>query len=166
MLYFLQDLFATKSLAPRTIINYRTALHWPLEEAFDIDFSHPDFLRMAMGFYHLRLPAAPVVPQWNLSAVLRFYEGVDHHNCSAQLLLLKTLCLTVLLPWSWGIAALSCRISLAVQSLTWAPLWPCSLYPDSCSYKNQTASRTPPALPGSLVCPVATLRTFLRCSAK
>ena len=37
-------------------------------------------------------------------------------------------------------------------------------------YKNQTDSRTPPpisfpALPDSLVCPVATLRTFLRRSA-
>ena len=33
------------------LVNYRTALQWPLEEAFKIDFSHPDFSRLATGFF-------------------------------------------------------------------------------------------------------------------
>ena len=68
----------------------------PLEEAFGISFSHPDFSRLATVLFHLRPPSAPRNPQLNLSEVLRFYEGLDHHSCLAQLLLLKTLCLTAL----------------------------------------------------------------------
>ena len=79
-----------------TIVNHRTALQWPLEESFAINFSHSDFSQLATGFFHLRPPLAPDVPQWNLSAVLLFYEGVDHHSCPTLLLLLKTLCLTAL----------------------------------------------------------------------
>ena len=61
-----------------------------------MDFGHPDFSRFASGLFHLRPPTAPVVPQWNLSAVIRFYERVDSDACSFRLLLLKTLCLTAL----------------------------------------------------------------------
>ena len=42
ILAFLQYLFSTKSLTPNTILNFRAALQWPLEEAFSVDFSHPD----------------------------------------------------------------------------------------------------------------------------
>ena len=41
--------FSSKSLAPTTILNYRAALQWPLEEAFLVNFSHPDFSRFATG---------------------------------------------------------------------------------------------------------------------
>ena len=96
VLAFLQDLFSTRSLAPTTILNYRAALQWPLEEAFSVDFSHSDFSRFATGLFHLRPPVTPEVPQWNLSAVVRFYEQVDHHTCSPRLLLFKTHCFTAL----------------------------------------------------------------------
>ena len=96
VLAFLQHLFSTQSLAPSTLMNYRAALQWPLEEAFSVDFSHPDFSRFATGLFHLRPPITPDVPQWNLSAVIRFYEQVDHLTCSPRLLLFKTLCLTAL----------------------------------------------------------------------
>ena len=86
-LCFLHYLFSDKGLAPCTIVNYWTALQWPLEEPFQIDFSHPDFSRLATGFFHLRLLVPPTVPQWNLSAVVRFYEQVDHDTCSPSLLL-------------------------------------------------------------------------------
>ena len=43
VLAFLQYLFSSRSLAPTTILNYRAALQWPLEEAFSVDFTHPDF---------------------------------------------------------------------------------------------------------------------------
>ena len=48
-------LFSSRSLAPTTILNYRAALQWPLEEAFSVNFSHPDFSRFATGLFHLRL---------------------------------------------------------------------------------------------------------------
>ena len=96
VLAFLQYLFSSKSLAPNTILNYRAALQWPLEEAFSVNFSQPDFTSFATGLFHLRPPIAPVIPQWDLSAVIRFHEQVDPHTCSFRLLLLKTLCLTAL----------------------------------------------------------------------
>ena len=96
VLAFLQYLFSSKFLAPTTILNYRVALQWHLEEAFSVNFSHPDFSRFATGLFHLRPPIAPVIPQWNLSAVICFYEQVDSNTCPFRFLLLKTLCLTAL----------------------------------------------------------------------
>ena len=83
VLCFLQDLFKTNPLCPALSLNHRAVLHWPLEEAFDIDYSHPDFSRLVTGFFYLHPPAVPVVPQWNLSEVLHFYDGVDHHSFSS-----------------------------------------------------------------------------------
>ena len=122
-----------------------------------------DWLRDYSTYVH---PPHPRVPQWNLSEVLRFYEGVDHHNCSAHLLLLKTLCLTALASGNRcsELAHLSRRAVVDLGTSFILPVMPKFLY------KNQTAGRTPPpisfpALHNSLVCPVATLRTFLRRSA-
>ena len=158
---FLQDLFMTKFLVPRTIPNYRSALKWPLEETFGIYFSHPDFSCLAMGLFHLSPPATPVVPQWNLLEVLYFYEGVDQHSCSAQRLLLKTLCLTALASGNRcsELAQLYHRAIVDLGTSLTLPMMHRFLY------ENQTAIRTPPPisfpnLPNSLVCLVATLRTF------
>ena len=166
VLAFLQYLFSARSLAPNTILNYRAALQWPLEEAFSVDFGHPDFSRFASGLFHLRPPPAPVVPQWNLSAVIRFYETVDSDTCSFRLLLLKTLCLTALASGNRcsELAHISRRAIVDQGASMTLPLIPRFLY------KNQTASRCPPpisfpAFPNSSVCPVETLRVFLRRSA-
>ena len=161
VLAFLQYLFSTRSLAPTTILNYRAALQWPLEEAFAVDFSHPDFSRFASGLFHLRPPAAPVIPQWNLSAVIQFYEQVDSNTCSFRLLLLKALCLTALASGNRcsELAHLSRRAIVDQGNSITLPLIPRFLY------KNQTASRCPPPIsfptfPNSSVCPVETLRIF------
>ena len=166
VLAFLQDLFSTRSLAPRTILNYRATLQWPLEEAFSVDFSHPDFSRFATGLFHLRPPVPPDVPQWNLSAVIRFYEQVDHHTCSPRLLLFKALCLTALASGNRcsELAHISRRAIVAQGSAITLPLLSRFLF------KNQTASRCPPPIsfptfPNSSVCPVETLRVFLRRTA-
>ena len=158
--------FSARSLAPTTILNYRAALQWPLEEAFAVDFSHPDFSRFASGLFHLRPPTAPVIPQWNLSAVIRFYELVDSDTCSFRLLLLKTLCLTALASGNRcsELAHLSRRAIVDQGTSITLPLIPRFLY------KNQTASRCPPpnsfpTFPNSSVCSVETLRVFLRRTA-
>ena len=77
-------------------IQGQVGLKWDLEEAFHINFSHGDFSRLAAGFFHLCPPVPPSVPQWNLSAVVRFYKQIDHDTWPPRLLLLKTLCLTEL----------------------------------------------------------------------
>ena len=166
VLAFLQDLFSTRSLAPSTILNYRAALQWPLEEAFSVDFSHPNFSRFATGLFHLLPPVPPDVPQWNLSAVIRFYEQVDHHTCSPRLLLFKTLFLTALASGNRcsELAHISRRAIVDQGSAITLPLLPRFLF------KNQTASRCPPPIsfptfPNSSVCPVETLRVFLRRTA-
>ena len=164
VLAFLQHLFSTRSLAPSTLLNYRAALQWPLEEAFSVDFSHPDFSRFATGLFHLRPPVTPDVPQWNLSAVIRFYEQVDHLTCSPRLLLFKTLCLTALASGNRcsELAHISRRAIVDQGSAITLPLLPRFLF------KNQTASRCPPPISfptfptNPSVCPVETLRVFLR----
>ena len=166
VLAFLQHLFSSRSLTPATILNYRAALQWPLEEAFLVDFSHPDFSRFATGLFHLRPPVSPAIPQWNLSAVIRYYEQVDYHTCTFRLLLLKALCLTALASGNRcsELAHISRRAIVDQGTSITLPLLPRFLY------KNQTASRCPPpisfpAFPNSSVCPVETLRVFLRRTA-
>ena len=165
VLAFLQYLFSSRSLAPTTVLNYRAALQWPLEEAFSVDFAHPDFSQFASGLFHLRPPIAPVIPQWNLSAVIRFYEQVDSTACSFRLLLLKALSLTALASGNRcsELAHLSCRAIVDQGNSITLPLIPRFLY------KNQTSPRCPPisfpAFPTSSVCPVETLRIFLRHTA-
>ena len=166
VLCFLQSLFSEKSLAPRTIMSYRAAIQWPLEEAFGIEFSHPDFSRLATGFFHLRPPLAPSAPQWNLTAVLRFYERIENDTCAPRILLLKTLCLTALASGNRcsELAHLSRSAVVDNNTRLTLPVIPRFLY------KNQTQQRCPPPiiiphLPGSTVCPVSTMRTFLRRSS-
>ena len=164
VLAFLQHLFSTRSLAPSTLLNYRAALQWPLEEAFSVDFSHPDFSRFATGLFHLRPPVPPDVPQWDLSAAVHFYGQVDHLTCSPRLLLFKTLFLTALASGNRcsELAHISRRAIVDQGSSITLPLLPRFLF------KNQTASRCPPPISfptfptNPSVCPVETLRVFLR----
>ena len=69
-----------------------------------MDFFHPDFSRFATGLFHLRPLVPPEVPQWNLSAVIRFYEQVDHHTCSPRHFFLKPFASQ---PWPLGIGVLN-----------------------------------------------------------
>ena len=91
VLCFLQSLFSEKSLAPLTIMSYRAAIQWPLEEPFGIEFFHPDFSRLATEFFHLCPPLAPAAPQWNPTALLRFYKRIENDTCAPRILLLKKL---------------------------------------------------------------------------
>ena len=60
---FLQHLFDDRGLNPPTVLCYRTALKWPLQEAFQVDFDHADFRRQATGLFHLRPPPSSPLPQ-------------------------------------------------------------------------------------------------------
>ena len=96
VLEFLQHLFDEVGLSPRTMLCYRAALQWPLQEAFGIDFGHDDFRCQATGLFHLRPPSAAPLPQWDLNEILRFYDSVDVSSCPLRLAFLKALFLTAL----------------------------------------------------------------------
>ena len=94
VLEFLQHLFDVVALSPRTVLCYRAALKWPIQEAFQVDFGHDDFSRQATGFFHLRPPPSTPLPQWDLNGVLRFYAEVDVATCPLRLAFFKALFLT------------------------------------------------------------------------
>ena len=89
VLDFLQHLFDEVGLSPRTVLCYRAALKWPLQEAFRVDFGHDNFSRQATAFFHLRLPSSAPLPQWDLNEVLWFYTEVDMATCPLRLAFLK-----------------------------------------------------------------------------
>ena len=167
MLEFLQHLFDVVALSPRTILCYRAALKWPLQEAFQVDFGHDDFSRQATGFFHLRpLPSSPL-PQWDLNEVLRFYAEVDMVTCPLRLAFCKTLFLTALAAGNRcaELAHFSRRALVDRGSSITLGVMPRFLY------KNQTASRSPPPVTVPLfrnnpaLCPVVALRTYLNRTA-
>ena len=93
---FLQHLFDDLDLSPRTVLCYLAALKWPLREAFQVDFEHVDFRCQATGLFHLRPPPSSPLPQWDLTAVLHFYESVDAFTTPIHMLFLQALFLTAL----------------------------------------------------------------------
>ena len=167
VLEFLQHLFDVVALSPRTILCYRAALKWPLQEAFQVDFGHEDFSRQATGFFHLRPPPSSPLPQWDLNEVLRFYAEVDMENCPLRLAFCKTLFLTALAAGNRcaELAHFSRRALVDRGSSITLGVMPRFLY------KNQTASRSPPPVTVPLfrtnpaLCPVVTLRTYLHRTA-
>ena len=62
VLEILQHLFDEVGLSLCTVLCYRTALKWPLQEAFQVDFGHEDFSRQATGFFHLHPPSSAPLP--------------------------------------------------------------------------------------------------------
>ena len=110
----------------------------------------PCLLSVGDGIFHFRSPVPPTVPQWNLSAVVRFSEQIVHNTCSPRLLLM-TLYLTA--PASGNRTSIPLLVMLLFL------------------FMNQTALRCPPpisfpSLSHALVCPIATIRAFLHRSAK
>ena len=150
---FLQHLFGTVGLSPRTVLCYRAALKWPLQEAFRVDFDHPDFRRQATGLFHLRPPPSSPLPQWDLNAVLHFYETVDVTACALRLAFLKALFLTALASGNRcaELAHFSRRALVDSGSHFTLGVMPRFLY------KNQALGRSPPpvSIPLFRACSVA-----------
>ena len=163
VLEFLQHLFDVVALSPRTVLCYRAALKWPLQEAFQVDFGHDDFSHQATGFFHLRPPPSTPLPQWDLNGVLRFYAEVDMVTCPLRLAFFKTLFLTALAAGNRcaELAHFSRRALVDQGSSITLGVMPRFLY------KNQTAGRSPPPVTIPLfrnnpaLCPVVALRTYL-----
>ena len=163
VLEFLQHLFDEVGLSPRTVLCYRTALKWPLQEAFQVDFGHEDFSRQATGFFHLRPPSSAPLPQWDLYEVLHFSNEVDVATCPLRLAFLKALFLTALAAGNHCVelAHFSRRALVDADSSLTLGVMPRLLY------KNQTAGRSPPPVTILLfrdnpaLCPVVALRTYI-----
>ena len=143
VLEFLQHLFDEVGLSTRTVLCYRAALKWPLQEAFQVDFGHDDFSRQATGFFHLRSPSSAPLPQWDLNEVLQFYTEVDVATCPICLAFLKTLFLTALPAGNRcaELAHFSRRALVDAGSSLTLGVMPRFLY------KNQTAGQSPPLSP-------------------
>ena len=107
---FLQHLFDDRGLSPCTLLCYRAALKWSLQEAFQVNFEHADFRRQVTGLFHLRPPPSSPLPQWDLTAVLRFYEAVDVSTAPIRMVFFLRRC--SLQHWRRVISALSWLISL------------------------------------------------------
>ena len=145
---FLQHLFDDRSLSPRTVLCYRAALKWPLQEAFQVDFDHADFRRQATGLFHLRPPPSSPLPQWDLTAVLRFYEAVDISTAPIRMPFFKALFLTALAMGNRcaELAHFSRRVLVDSGTTLTLGVMPRFLY------KNQSAGRTPPPVVVPLFC--------------
>ena len=164
VLEFLQHLFDEVGLSPRTVLCYRAALKWPLQEAFRIDFGHDYFQRQATGLFHLRLPSAAPLPQWDLNEVLRFYDSVDVSSCPLRLAFLKALFLTALASGNRCVelAHFSRRATVDKGSSLNFGLKPRFLY------KNQASGRTLPPISSMPVfsgnpalCPMVMVWTYM-----
>ena len=162
-LIFLQE---EKSLAPRSVLTYRSALALPLSEGFGIDTSAKPFSLLARAQFLAKPPVPRIVPAWSLNKAFTKLSTKRFSSPSGSLedLLLKTLFLVAL-------ASGNRASELAATTREGA-----SIAPTSCTlpvrakflFKNQTLSKAPPPIsfPGlgvnQRLCPIAALRLYLR----
>ena len=159
---FLQHLFDDRGLSSRTVLCYRAALKWPLQEAFQVDFEHADFRRQATGLFHLRPPPSSPLPQWDLTADLRFYEAVDARTAPIRMVFLKALFLTALATRNRCAEMAHFFRRALVDSGTTLTLGVMPRF----LYKNQSSGRSPPPVVvphfggNPALCPVLALRSY------
>ena len=163
-LIFLQE---TKHLSPRTILNYRGCLAWPLREAFNINLASTEFSLLARSQFLQCPPQPKKLPRWSIDTALTTYQSdrFSLRSVSESDLLLKTLFLTALASGNRAselAATVREGISYDHNSLT-LPVMPTFLF------KNQ--SLTNPAPPGIVfpslptnpnLCPVSFLNKYIR----
>ena len=160
---FLEHLFDDRGLSPRTVLCYCAALTWPLQEAIQVGFEHADFRRQATGLFHLRLPPSSPLPQWDLTAVLRFYEAVDAHTAPIRMVFLKALFVTALATGNRCAEMAHFSRRALVDSGTTLTLWVMPRF----LYKIQSSGHSPPPVVvpffggNPALCPVLALRSYL-----
>lgn len=94
-LIYLED---EKRLEPRTILNYRSQLRLPFQNAFNLDLSSGNFSLLARSQFLRNPPERQKVPQWSLDKVLQTFSTPSFNltTASPTNLLMKTLFLTAL----------------------------------------------------------------------
>jgi len=165
LLAFIQSLKLEKGFASQTIAAYKSALSFPLREAFGLDLSSEHFSLLLKSIFLDKPPSRPNVIRWDLCKVLRLLRSTRFNspNITLEDLLSKTLFLTALATGNRvsEIAAFSREGCTQRQdgSMVLA-IRPGFLY------KNQTAARTPPPvivkpLGKNKLCPIRTLKQYL-----
>ena len=167
ILEFLIFLSESKHLGPRTILNYKGCLPWPLREAFGMDLNSNDFTLLARSLFHQRPPKPKKVLRWSINTALNTYQS-DRFKlqlASQEDLFLKTLFLTALASGNRA-SELAATIREGIQfdqpSIT-LPVAPTFLF------KNQSLNNpTPPpiefpSLPSNRdLCPASFLPKYIQ----
>ena len=165
LLQFIRWLRFHKNFASQTIAAYKSALALPIKEATGLDLSDPHFTLLMKSLFLERPPRRSPEISWNLTKVLHFLRQPRFRNTDAseEDLLHKCLILTALATGNRGaeMAAFSREgISHRQDGSIVIAVRPGFLY------KNQSASRTPPAvvirpLARNQLCPVKNLKQYL-----
>ena len=166
VLEFLIFLSESKHLSPRTILNYKGCLAWPLMEAFGLDLNSHDFSLLARSLFLQHPPQRRRVPRWSVDTALTTYqsERFSLHSASQEDLFLKALFLTALASGNRA-SELAATVRSGVQhdqsSIT-LPVAPTFLF------KNQSLSNPSPpgivfpSLPSNRnLCPVTFLSHYI-----
>ena len=166
VLNFLEYLFITKQLNPRTILAYRNSLSLPLKLAFDLDLQSETFSSLSKSQFLRRPPAPRIVPSWSLEAALTASNNLVNGELSEENLLLKTLFLTALATGNRAseLSNLNRQTILFTTNFSQVSI----AVRKGFLYKNQTMSRTPnnivfPSLSEQISnCPVRALDLYLK----
>ena len=164
--YVVEDL----RLAPRTALVYRSALRFPLEQAFNIETGDKEFHMLAKAQFHCNPRPKRIIPQWSLNKVLDLLSTPKYNNneISTNDLLQKTIFLTALATANRvsEIAAIN-RHAIIFHNNNMKVTLPVK---PNFHYKNQTMLRSPPNIvipgiptntPNNHLCPVKTIDTWL-----
>lgn len=173
ILAFLSHLFYVRQLSPKTVLVYRNALSLPLEHAFNIFTKDVEFGLLSRSFFLERPPVRHILPSWSLRKVLEFLKTPRFQDRSISLKdsLLKTLFLVALATGN-RVSELS---ALRREGLAFSRDYSrvtCPVSPNF-FFKNERLSRSPPNITFSALgpssdphplCPVTSLRRYLRLS--
>ena len=164
---FLSFLVSLKDLglSHHTALSYRNSLKIPLDIAFRINTSDPEFDLLAKSHFLANPPTPKIIPSWSLDdAITSLQAKGDGHNLSPEETFMSSLFLLSVASGNRAseIANIDRRTIIWNQSDSSVSLY---VMPNFL-YKNQNAKRTPPIihippLPNSALCPVAAVRTLL-----
>ena len=152
----------SQTLASRTVLTIRAALALPLLEGFGIDLDHRHFHMLAKAAFRRKPPTTRVVPSWSLDDALEVLAKIPQERLGPREIFYKALFLTAVASSnrSSELAAIDRgRIELRQCSIV-LPVRPGFIF------KNQGQFHAPslieiPDLPGSPLCPVQALRSYL-----
>ena len=171
VLEFLEFIFTSRNLAPKTVLTYRNALAKPLEVGFGIDTSNHIFSALARAQFIARPSRKRLMPAWDLDPVLEMISSKRYTSEKITLedLLKKTLFLTCLATGNRGSEIAALLRSGASWRLDGSVIFPVK---PGFLFKNESLKRAPPNVlitplktrhVGKL-CPVKNLQQYLKAS--
>jgi len=170
ILQFLCHLHDNKNLATSTILNYKAALFLPLSFIPGIDLNSWSFQELSKALFLEKPPKQRYIPKWDISKVLNMLKDkrVYIHEPDSYSVLKKCLFLVALASGN-RVSELS---SIERTGIKFDPRNKSVMLPvkPGFLYKNQRRGRAPPNISfpalrkGSPLCPVESLRSYLKLS--